>query len=359
MSLKEKIISEIQVEGPITIERYMDICLNDNDFGYYSSKVFNIGRLGDFITAPEISQVFGELIGLWLAQTWIDRDSISPFNLVELGPGNGTLMLDILRSVKNVPNFFDLVYPVLVEKSKSLRKKQQSILDKTKVQWATNVLEIPDRPTFVVANEFFDALPIRQFIKFHGLWKERCVGLDEAQNFCFCHKPVLQQNELHALYPNLPDDVYVETNNQTIEIVSSLSEKLAKNNGVFLIIDYGCFGGVGDTLQAVSQHSFANPLSFPGDSDLTAHVNFATIAAIAKNQGLRSTKLCTQRDFLISLGIKTRAYALGSQMSPKKNKMHLDAIDILINKEKMGEVFKIMALTTQNSPTLPVLEKPQ
>ena len=356
MSLKEKIAAEIKKKGAVTIERYMSISLSDPTFGYYTSKLSRIGKTGDFITSPELSQVFGELIGLWLAQTWVDRGQLRPFNLVELGPGNGTLMADVLNIAKHVPNFLEAASLILIEKSEKLKAQQKTALGRFEITWLTNVEDIPDRPTFVIANEFFDALPIRQFVKLDRLWKERCVGLDEKENLVFCHKPAVPNQELQALYPNLPNNVYVETSDSTISIVSSLAKKVAKNQGVILITDYGCLNGVGDTLQAVFHHSFSDPLLYPGEADLTAHVNFSNIAATAEVHGLRSSSLCTQRNFLMSLGILSRASTLEQKMSIQNREMHRNAVNKLIDSDKMGEIFKVMALTSKNSPNLPILD---
>ena len=356
MSLKEKIILEIQNKGPMTVERYMELCLYDTHFGYYTSKISNIGKNGDFITSPEISQVFGELIGLWLAQVWIDHDLIMPFNLIELGPGKGTLLKDLIRTVKNVPKFLDFSCIMLLDKSEKLIKRQKLALKGISADWINDVNEIPDRPTYVIANEFFDALPIRQFIKIEGLWNERYVDLDRKKHFHFCHRPTQSQDALHALYPNLPNEVYIETNDPAIRVTSSLAKKISKNGGAFLIIDYGCFDGVGNTLQAVFKHSFSDPLNNPGASDLTTQVNFSNLSCAASNHGLRSSNLCTQRDFLIALGIEPRSIVLGSKMSSEKKDIHFRAIDRLINKDKMGETFKVMAFTVPNAPKLPFLE---
>ena len=357
MSLEKILIAEINQTGPLSVERYMEACLYNDEFGYYTTKENSIGQFGDFITSPEVSQVFGELIGLWMAQSWIDRGSPNPFNLVELGPGNGTLMNDILRTIKNVPRFLEFASVFFVETSKTLRARQRKHLKGFNVKWLETLDAITDQPTFIIANEFFDALPIRQFIKFSGVWNERCVGLDKQQNFCFCYSPSKLSNEMKMLYADVPDNVLVEVCDTAKKIISALADKIDKNNGVALLIDYGRFGGTGDTFQAVRDHSYSDPLLSPGKSDLTAQVDFKTISEIAKKKGLRATNLCDQGYFLESLGIKLRSISLAKKMKFKEKNLHFQAIDGLTSKDEMGGLFKIMALTTKSSPLLPILEK--
>ena len=184
MSPREKIFSEIYSKGPITVERYMDLCLYDKEVGYYSSSE-SIGKLGDFVTSPEISQVVGELLGLWLAETWARQSSRSKFNLVELGPGNGTLMADILRFTRKIKQFSELASVYLVETSKRLKLIQKNHLKKYSINWISSIRDLPALPTFVVANEFLDALPTRQFIRINDEWKERHIDVGPDGNLIF------------------------------------------------------------------------------------------------------------------------------------------------------------------------------
>ena len=356
MSIKNLIISDITKNGPITISRFMNHCLYNRNFGYYSTKKQAIGAKGDFITSPEISQVFGELVGLWLGQTWVDRGKPSPFSLIELGPGNGTMMLDVLNTTKKIPGFTESASIVLVESSLTLKARQKSLLRDYNPIWIENVLDIPEQPLFLIANEFLDALPIRQFKKNNNIWHERYVALSNNGELHFIYVPSNFENELNILYREVPDDVTVETSDMTKSILSDLSEKILRNGGVSLFIDYGYFNGFGETLQAVHQHAYANPLENLGETDLTAQVNFKSVYNLINKKGLRATNIENQRNFLLNLGLQQRSKVLAKNLSETKKKLHFKAIDRLTNNDQMGALFKVMAFTNEGSPPLPFLE---
>ena len=357
MSLKNIITAEINKSGPITISQFMEHCLYHKQFGYYSSKARTIGVLGDFITAPEISQVFGELIGVWLAQTWIDRGKPSPFSLVELGPGNGTMMRDILNSWKKIPGLTESASIVLVETSQTLKDRQKTLLRNYGATWVNSVIEIPEQPLFVLGNEFLDALPIRQFKKTNNNWCERSVDIAKNNELRFIYQPCSYNMELNVLYNNVPNEAIVEWSDIATQIVTDLSNKIKRNGGVSLFIDYGYYNGFGDTLQAMTQHSYCDPLANPGETDITAHVNFKNIYNLVQRKGLRASNLENQRSFLLKLGIKARAHILAKKMSDKKKKLHYEAINRLIDKDQMGNLFKVIGFTNVNSPSLPILEE--
>ena len=246
--LRKIILDLIKSNGPIHLSEFMSICLYDSNYGYYkNSRV--IGNKGDFITSPEISQVFGELVGLWLGQTWVDRGKPSPFSLIELGPGNGTMMLDVLNTTKKIPGFTESASIVLVESSQTLKAHQKSLLRDYNPIWIENVLGIPEQPLFLIANEFLDALPIRQFKKDNNIWHERYVALSNNGELHFIYVPSNFDHELNILYREVPDDITVETSDITKSILSDLSEKILRNGGVSLFIDYGYFNGFGETLR--------------------------------------------------------------------------------------------------------------
>ena len=356
MTVKDKIFNEIKHGGPISIERYMDLCLYDQEFGYYS-RGETIGKKGDFITAPEISQTFGELLGLWLIQVWSEQAKNRAFNLIELGPGNGTLMQDILRVAKIVPEFISAASVYLIEKSEYLKSIQRERLSIHPINWVASINSTPDLPTFVIANEFLDALPVRQFIKIDGRWHERLVNLDNNNTLSFINLPTNFHKYLSILHYNFPDNNIIEVCDDAVLFIKSLASKIRKNGGSALFIDYGSFGGSGDTLQAVKDHNFIDPLSLPGECDLTTQVNFKNISETAVSNGVRVTNLLSQGDFLRSLGINECARVLAQRMRKKERELHFGSISRLVNKNEMGKLFKVLGITHKNSEALPGLEK--
>ena len=357
MPLKNLIISEVKKNGFITVSRFMEFCLYHKKFGYYASKKLKIGALGDFVTAPEISQVFGELIGLWLAQVWTDQGKPEPFSLVELGPGNGTMMNDMLRTLRKVPRFLNSASIVLVENSQTLKVRQKHTLKDYRATWVENVADIPEQPLFLVANEFLDSLPSRQFSKKNNIWFERAVTLNSMDELEFVYIPSTFSTELDFLYQGIPNNVVVEISDIAKDVLSNISDKIIENSGVGLFIDYGFFEGYGETLQAVFEHSYSDPLQNLGETDLTMQVNFKNAYKLFKKKGLRPSNLENQGTFLKNLGIKVRADFLAKKMSESKKRIHLSAINRLIDTNQMGALFKVMGVTRNGSPLLPLLEK--
>ena len=350
-ALKEKILRLIRETGPLTVAQYMQMALLDSRDGYYMKRD-PLGR--DFITAPEISQVFGEMIGLFFVQAWEDRGRPDRFHLVELGPGRGTLMADLLRASRIRPKFIAAAEITLVEMSPSLRAIQSATLGDARAVWRQDLREVPDdAPLFLIANEFFDALPARQFIRSPRGWHERMVGADgDTLVFAAAPDPVpagLVPAGLH----DAPIGAMFESSQASQTLAREIGRRIVRNGGVALFIDYGhAMSGHGDTFQAVKAHRYADPLAEPGDADVTFHVDFAVLAQGARDEGAGISGPVTQAEFLGALGIGTRAERL--KRDAPQNAAEIDAaIDRLTNLTQMGSLFKVLALSAPGTPELP------
>ena len=327
--------ARIAATGPMTLADYMTECLLHPTHGYYTTRD-PFGTAGDFITAPEISQMFGELIGLALAQTWLDQGAAPQIVLAELGPGRGTLMADLMRATRAVPGFHAALRICLVEASPVLRAQQQTALAQYPVSWFDDVTHLPQAPLYLIANEFFDALPIRAFQRDDGGWRERMVGPGL--------KPGLSPAaDIPALRPRLADTAQgqiVEMCSLAPGIMAQIADRIARHGGAALILDYGDWNARGDTFQAVQAHGFADPFAEPGQADLTAHVDFAALAA-----GLPvSHAYTTQGRFLRTLGIQARSDRLATQLQGPALQSHLAATHRLTDDAEMGNLFKLLAL---------------
>ena len=339
--LGEKLLSRIRAYGPMTVAEYMEACLSDPFYGYYMRRE-PFGRYGDFVTAPEVSQMFGELIGVWTVVVWEAMGSPREFVLAELGPGRGTLMADLLRVVRVMPDFTRAARVHLVETSPRLRGIQQSTLASagTPIGWHARVEELPPGPMIVIANEFFDALPIRQFRWGAEGWAERMIGINPNDGFAFFLKPV-DQRPLSAL----PDGAIVETSPTAIAITTAIGRRLAASGGAAIFIDYGTDRpGYGDTLQAVREHKYAEPLAAPGEADLTAHVDFAALTKAASEAGANPRPIVGQGAFLNRLGLGTRATALAEGKDEATRQAVEAAAERLAGPKTMGELFKVLAI---------------
>jgi len=350
--LGEKILLLVRNAGPLTVAQYMHMALADPEHGYYISRN-PFGTGGDFVTAPDISQMFGELIGLSLAQTW--KDSGGPdFHLVELGPGRGTLMADLLRGVRKVlPQFLSAANVVLVETSPVLREVQRATLKDETVGWSDTLTGVQDdRPIFVVANEFFDALPVRQFVKANGSWHERMVAeKNGALAFALSPEPVPSNAIPHAL-KDAKDGGLFEVNLAAQSVMQDIAGRIARSGGAAIAIDYGHDRtGSGDTLQALRKHAFADPLEAPGEADLTAHVDFEVLAATARQEGAEIFGPVTQGAFLQALGIGIRAQMLKTA-SPDSSADIDAAVKRLTGPDAMGTLFKVIGLGQKGGPPL-------
>jgi SAM-dependent MidA family methyltransferase len=345
-SLRERIAQE----GPLTVERYMDLCLRH----YYATRD-PLGAAGDFTTAPEISQMFGELIGLWIIEAWNGMGRPSPVRLVELGPGRGTLMADALRAARLLPDFLGAATVHLVETSPALRAVQERTLAAAPAPaaWHERLEDVPEGPAIVVANEFLDALPVRQFVATARGWCERLVGLAEDRlAFGLSPEPVA------GLPPPPRQGAILEVPSAALGVVRPLASRLARQGGAALFIDYGHWGpAFGDTLQAVKRHAFADPLVAPGEADLTVHVDFRRVAEAAASEGAAVHGMAIQGDFLRALGIEARAAALKRRASAAQAEDIDRALDRLAGSgpSGMGELFKVLGLSHPGVGPLPGL----
>lgn len=340
MTLLARLLAErIRETGPISVADYMAECLLHPVHGYYTTRD-PFGIAGDFTTAPEISQMFGELLGLALAQAWLDRGSPSPFTLAELGPGRGTLMADILRATRNVPGFHAAAQVVLVEASPHLRQVQAATLSPYAPGWLDRVEDLPEGPLFLIANEFLDALPVRQFQHGPQGWQERLIGLRDGALVFGLSAPLPQVPDTPA-FRNAPDGALVEDNVAARRAVAEVSTRIARHGGVAYWIDYGDWRSQGDTLQALRQHKADDPLAHPGEADLTAHVDFEPLAALA--QAFAYDK---QGAVLTRLGIGARAERLARNLTGTALENHLAAHHRLTDPQEMGSLFKVLAITS-------------
>jgi SAM-dependent MidA family methyltransferase len=339
--------TRIAATGPITVADYMTECLLHPQYGYYTTRP-PFGTQGDFITAPEISQMFGELIGLALGQAWLDQGAPEEAVLAEIGPGRGTLMSDMLRVLAKLPGAEGL-RPHLIEASPRLRAEQAKLLPGA--VWVDDVSALPEGPLFLVANEFFDALPIRQFVRAQAGWAERMIGLSEdALAFGLSQAVPLAALE-HRLADTSPGE-FVETCAPAQPIAAEIGRRIAAHGGAALIIDYGGWHGSGDTLQALRSHTVDDALAAPGQADLTAHVDFEPLALAAASQGARPTALVAQGVFLERLGITTRAQALARAMSGDQLEAHIAAHRRLTHPDEMGSLFQVLGLTPSDAPPI-------
>ena len=339
-ALAQVLMHRIKATGPITIAEYMAECLLHPEHGYYSTRD-PFGRAGDFVTAPEISQMFGELIGLCLAQVWQDQGRAAPFTLSELGPGRGTLMADMLRATARVPGFHDAAQLHLVERSPILRVRQRELLAAPQITWLDNADALPDRPLFLIANEFFDALPIRQFVRDARGWREQQVGAKTAALAFGLSAAAPVGTLAHRLSDTSPGDI-VETCAAAAPIMQAIAQRIARHGGIAMIIDYGGWRSRGDTLQALKDHAYDNVLAHPGEADLTAHVDFEALTRAASVVAI--TAMTPQGVLLERLGIGARAQALAETLQGEALKSHLAAHHRLTDPGEMGTLLKAVAL---------------
>jgi NADH dehydrogenase [ubiquinone] 1 alpha subcomplex assembly factor 7 len=326
-NLADRLRQQIQDQGPMRLSQFMGEAVSH----YYASRD-PFGQGGDFITAPEISQMFGEIIGLWAAVIWQMLGSPDRILLAELGPGRGTLMVDLLRAAGMLPGFKEALDVHLVETSPALRQRQQAILGEA--NWIDSLDQLPDGPAIIIANEFIDALPIDQYIYREDGWHQRLV----AGEFEFVDGGKVDGAGFPAAEPG---DIF-EVNEAGRAVAAALGARFAKHPGAALLIDYGhAVSACGDTLQALGSHQSVPALSTPGEVDLTAHVDFQALAEAAK--GAIASPVVTQGAFLRRLGIELRAARLGKQGDCAR----------LINPHGMGTLFKVLALSSAGLTDLP------
>ncbi len=355
-ALGQRIAALIGAQGPITLAQFMTMALHDPSHGYYATRD-PFGVAGDFITAPEISQMFGELLGLWCVQVWHDQGRPDRIRLIELGPGRGTQMADMLRAARVVPEFLAALEVVLVEASPALTALQTERLKDSGVplNWAARFEDAPgDGPLIVIANEFFDALPIRQYVKTKRGWCERMVTLGPNGVLDFALAPVAIPNTM--IPPGrgeAPEGAVCEISATAMALSEKIARAVAARGGGALIVDYGYDRpDFGETLQAVADHAFAAVLAEPGRSDLSAHVDFPALSGAATRGGASVFGPIGQGEFLDGLGIAARAHRLAAQ-NPQTETVLAAALERLVNPEQMGTLFKALAIVPNSAPNPP------
>ncbi|MCI5049499.1 MAG: SAM-dependent methyltransferase [Rickettsiales bacterium] len=348
MSLEDIIKETINQDGPISISDYMELCLSHPQYGYYI-KHNPFGESGDFITAPEISQVFGELLGLWCADVWAQRGG-GPAALVELGPGRGTLMSDALRATRMIEDFHEHITVHMVETSPILQSEQFYKLqnEHERIEWHESIEQLPEKPLIIIANEFFDALPIRQHVQEDGQLKERCVGLSEdGKELAFVNQTA--GLSLAKGDSEIKDGTVIESCPLAKSMMGRLAEHIHQYGGALIAIDYGYLGDSHqDTLQAVKDHNFHPVLKDPGKVDLTAHVDFASLLDVAADHGLATHGAVEQGKFLVRLGAEVRTERLLQTASQEQGEQLISGVKRLIDPAQMGELFKVIAVLSDH-----------
>jgi SAM-dependent MidA family methyltransferase len=356
VTLQAELKKLIASSGPMPVWRYMELCLTHPRYGYYVSRD-PLGREGDFTTSPEISQMFGELLGLWAASVWRAMDSPQTLRLIELGPGRGTLMADALRAMRVLPPLYQALDVHLVEINPVLREKQRATLsDMRNIAWHDRLDDVPSGASVILANEFFDVLPVHQMVKREDGWHERAIEIasDGALAFGAVAEPIPR---FEVLLPPLaraaPVGAVFEWRPDT-EIMQ-IATRLRAEGGAALIIDYGhTRSDAGDTFQAIARHSFADPLQNPGLADITAHVDFEALARAAEDVGARVHGPVSQGEFLRRLGIEQRAAALMAKAAPEVAADISGALKRLTEGGRggMGAMFKVLAVSDPRLETL-------
>jgi NADH dehydrogenase [ubiquinone] 1 alpha subcomplex assembly factor 7 len=347
--LQTEIKKLIKSSGPMPVWRYMELCLMHPTHGYYVSRD-PLGREGDFTTAPEVSQMFGELLGLWAASIWKAIGSPPVLRLVELGPGRGTMMADALRALRVLPPLYQSLSIHMVEINPVLREKQKATLSGVRnIAWHERIDEIPEGPAIILANEYFDVLPIHQAVRQENGWHERIVDLDDSGTLKFgvapepiprfevLLPPLVRAAPAGAVFEWRPDSE-----------IMKIATRVRDQDGAALVIDYGHLrSDAGDTFQAIARHSFADPLQAPGQADVTAHVDFQALARAAEDLGARVHGPVTQGEFLKRLGIESRAVTLMAKATHEASEDISGALKRLTDSGRggMGSMFKVLAVS--------------
>ncbi len=347
--LEANIRKLIRSSGPMPVWRYMDLCLTHPEHGYYIARD-PLGREGDFVTSPEVSQMFGELLGLWAASVWKAIGAPETIRLIELGPGRGTLMMDALRAIRIVPPFFLACHVHMVEINAALREKQVAALAGIKnVHWHNSLDEVPEGPSIILANEYFDVLPVHQMVRRETGWHERVVVIDAADRLAFgvAAEPMPRfELLLPPLVRAAPVGAVFEWRPNT-EIMK-ITGRVRDFGGAALIIDYGHLrSDAGDTFQAIARHSFTDPLKNAGLSDVTAHVDFQALTQAVQDIGGRVHGPVEQGAFLRRLGIETRALTLMSKAAPQVSEDIASGLKRLTDSGRggMGSLFKVLGVS--------------
>ncbi len=351
--LESRIAALIRASGPMTVAQFMALALGEPERGYYNRKD-PFGTKGDFTTAPEISQMFGEMIGAWLAASWQQMGEPKGVALVELGPGRGTLMRDALRASRRVTGFHNAISVHMVEMSPVLSAIQQKTLEKEalSIRWHQTIATLPESPLLVVANEFFDALPIHQMVKTPEGWREKMVALDEkgALVFALSSLPTLATGMIPPAF-GMREGAVAELRPAAATIIEELTARIVNYGGMMLVTDYGTFEPEGrETLQAVKNHSYHNPLQDIGQADITAHVDFSALRSVAERAGATVYDHITQGEFLLGMGIETRAGMLSRNATAEQKKDIASALSRLTSPQEMDNLFKCLCVTPPHYP---------
>lgn len=346
MSLESFLKKQIAQQGPVSVADFMHLALMHPHYGYYQQQQ-PFGKDGDFVTAPEISQMFGEMVGVWLASIWQQMGSPKELQLVELGPGRGVLMDDILRATEHVPAFHESLSIVMVEQSASLQLVQKEKLTPRKVDisWAKTLEKLAPKPTLFIANEFFDALPIHQYIKTSQGLCERMVGVEEGALAFVVGAPGGHSKAFITIEHTLQENDIVEVSPASVHVMEQIATHIKQFGGAGLFIDYGYeMPATGDTLQAVKHHRYHPVLEEVGTADITAHVNFTALANAAKNAGAKQQQITTQAAFLQQVGIEHRAEALQQHATQLQKEAVQKALHRLMDEKEMGTLFKALMI---------------
>lgn len=354
-ALAQHIARLITETGPMPVSHYMALALGHPAHGYYMTRD-PLGAQGDFTTSPEISQMFGELIGLWIAETWIAQGSPKKFVLAEFGPGRGTLMADALRALRSVPGLLEALDLHFVETSPVLMALQKQAVPNA--TWHDRFDTLPEGPLYVIANEFFDALPIRQFVRLEQGWCERYVMLTEDSTEddprfepAIMPVPLASDDILAPAQRHAPVGSLAEVATAAAAFTDDIATRIAKHGGAAIFIDYGhAKSAVGDTLQALRAHQFVEVFEHPGEADITAHVDFEALAIAAKEAGVEPYGPIEQGVFLQALGIQERAETLKAKATPEQARDIDVALRRLTSREEMGALFKVMTLVPKGAP---------
>lgn len=356
--LAQRIKSLIRLNGPLSVTDYFSLCLADPEHGYYKSRE-PFGRSGDFITAPEVSQLFGEMLGVFVVHAWQRHGTPAEARLVEIGPGRGTMMSDMLRVIRRIaPPLYETIQVHLVETSPRLSAVQKETLTAhaDRLTWYESFDDVPEGFLLVVANELFDAIPIRQFVRTPQGFRERVVSLDVNDELVFSTGLAgIDPTLLPPLPERQPIGTIFEISPAREAVMTAICQRLSIHGGTALAIDYGhLVAGFGDTLQAMRDHAFDPPLAHPGQADLTSHVDFESLVRTAEATGVHVNGTLRQGDFLYGLGLKERAAALAAKATPDQTLEIAEAVNRLAGEGagKMGELFKVIAVS---SPALHLL----
>lgn len=349
-----KVMAEmIAIDGPMPVDRYMALALGHEKYGYYMGRD-PFGRAGDFITAPEVSQMFGELIGIWCAAGWQMMDAPADWNLIELGPGRGTLLADLVRACSVMPGLRDGMKVHLVEMSPALKTMQSDTLKRAGIEatWHDRLEDVPDGQSLIIANEFFDALPVSQLQKQAGHWHERVVGLSPENRLVFgLASDAVAPTLVPSWAENAADGEIAEFSPVRDAVAREIGRRITRDMGAALIIDYGHMrSAVGDTLQAIRKHQFADVLVQPGETDITSHVDFDALTRAVTADGAKPYGPVTQGDFLVKMGLKEREEMLRARADARQRIRLSKGAQRLVSGNQMGQLFKVLAVAHPDMP---------